>query len=273
MKRLLKIFYLSLVIISSKICSEELPLWEANIGLTGMQLPHYPGSDSYTTRAIPFPSFIYRGEWFKASDGKVQGLFYSSEDLVIDVSLSGSLPASADDNNVRIGMPALDATFEIGPSMTKQLWNSTDNNTSLSLEVPMRAAFSLNTDNWAIRNHGWTFAPFLNLQHKHNSWDGNFSLGPIYASQRYHSYFYDVQPQYQTLERTAYTSESGYSGSRLTLSINKDYKKYSIKGFARYDVLSSAVFMDSPLIERSNNFSVGFVFMWQIAQSRNFVNN
>ena len=106
MKRLLKILYLSLVIISPKICAEQLPLWEANIGLTGMQLPHYRGSDSYTTRAIPFPSFVYRGEWFKASDGKIQGLFYSSEDLVIDISLSGSLPASADYNSVRIGMPA-----------------------------------------------------------------------------------------------------------------------------------------------------------------------
>jgi len=257
---------------SSLTASKELPLWEAHVGIAGMNLPHYRGSESSSTRWIPFPSLTYRGEFFKASDGKLQGLLYSSDKVKLDISLSGSFPASPEDNSARRGMPELDATFEIGPSVTSHLWQSINQNTNITLEIPIRSAFSLNTDNWAIKSHGWTLAPSINLHHKYNSWDGGLSLGPVYGSRRYHSYFYDVPEQYETFGRSVYQSTSGYSGSRVILSLNKRINKWSFKSFIRYDMLSNAVFMDSPLIERSNNLSFGFVLMWQFAKSETLVN-
>lgn len=234
-----------------------------------MKLPHYRGSNSYSTPVYPFPGLTYRGEHLKAGHGKIQGLLYTSETVSLDVSLSGSLPASPDDNSARMGMPRLDTTIEIGPSLITHFWQSEDQNTRLLLELPVRAAFSIDIRDLAIRDHGWTFAPFIGIKHHFiNNWRADLSFGPVFSDRRYHGYFYDVAAQYETSTRPAYGARSGYSGSRITLSIDRHFKKLSVTGVVRYDVLSNAVFMDSPLIERSNNLSVGFVIMWQIAKSK-----
>lgn len=244
------------------------PLWEIHAGLLGINSPNYRGSDSYNTDIFPFPVLIYRGKRLKASDGKIQGLLYTSETVKFDISLAGSLPASPDDNSARKGMPRIDTTFEIGPSLITRLWQSQSKNSTISLELPLRAAFSISLDNLGLRDHGWTFAPFVSMKHTYNNWKGVFSFGPAFATSRYHSYFYDVPTQYATSVRPAYEAGSGYSGSRITLSLNKHLKKLSIISFIRYDILSNATFMNSPLIERSDNLTVGFVIMWQLAKSK-----
>ncbi|NOY72667.1 MAG: MipA/OmpV family protein [Gammaproteobacteria bacterium] len=269
MKRLFKQLFISVIFINTTyVWAEHQPLWEIHAGLMGMQLPHYRGSNSYSTPIYPFPALIYRGERLKASDGKIQGLLYTSETVNLDVSLAGSLPASPDDNSAREGMPRLDTTFEIGPSLITNFWQSEDQNTRLSLELPIRAAFSIDIEGLAIRNRGWTFAPSISIKHHVNNWKGELLFGPVFADRRYHSYFYDVSTQYETSVRPTYDARSGYSGSRITLSIDKHFKRLSVIGVARYDVLSNAIFMDSPLIERTNNLSVGFVIMWQIAKAK-----
>lgn len=247
---------------------EQLPVWEVSIGLAGIQSPNYRGSNSYNTRILPFPAFTYRSEHLRLSDGKIQGLVYRSKRIKFDFSLSASLPATLDDNSARKNMPLLDPTFEIGPSLITHLWHSKDKNTNLSLEIPLRAAFSASMDNLALRGHGWVFAPFININHDYGDWELDFSFGPSYAAGQYHSYFYDISPKYITPIRPAYNASKGYSGSRATLSIDKHFKKLLIAGFARYDELSDAVFMDSPLVERSNNLTMGFVIMWKIAKSK-----
>lgn len=268
MKRLFKQLITSAILISSSnIWAEHLPLWEINVGVIGMQLPHYRGSNSKRTPIFPFPALIYRGENLKASDGKIQGLLYKSEIMELDISFAGSLPASPDDSSARAGMPRLDTIFEIGPSLTTHLWQSKDKDTRLSFELPIRAAFSIDIGELAIRNRGWTFAPSISVKHHFDNWKAELSFGPIIADRRYHGYFYDVAAQYETSTRSIYDAKSGYSGSRITLSIDKHFNKWSIVGLVRYDALSNAAFIDSPLIERSNNLSVGFVIMWQAAKS------
>lgn len=247
--------------------AEHLPVWEVSAGLAGMRLPHYRGSDSYSTLALPFPAIIYRGEHLKVGDGRIQGLLYTSKAVTLDFSLAASLPASPDDNGARRGMSRLDPTFEIGPSLISRLWLSENKKTRLSLELPIRAAFSINEDDLSLSDHGWTFAPFINIKHRydHSRWE--LSLGPIYATRRYHSYFYDVSTADSISTRPTYNASKGYSGSRITLLVDKKFNKFSIIGLLRYDMLSNAVFMDSPLIERSDNLSAGLVIMWQIAKS------
>lgn len=275
MIRRLKQFFLSFVLIINFSFSwaENQPLWEVHAGFMGAQLPHYRGSNSYRTAVYPFPALIYRGERLKASDGKIQGLLYTSEVIKLDISIAASLPASPDENTSRKGMPRLDATFEVGPSLITRLWRSEDNNTRLSLETPIRAAFSIGTNNLAIGHHGWTFAPFIDMEYRYDNWKGSFSLGPVFADRRYNGYFYDIPAQYETSERTAYRAGSGYSGSRITLSINKYFNKFSVIGVVRYDLLSNATFMDSPLIERSDNLSIGFVIMRILAKSKRSVSH
>ncbi|MCF6211399.1 MAG: MipA/OmpV family protein [Gammaproteobacteria bacterium] len=247
--------------------AEYLPVWEVRAGLAGMSLPHYRGSNSYSTLVLPFPAIIYRGERLKVGDGRIQGFLYTSKTVSLDFSLAASLPASPDDNGARRGMSRLDPTFEIGPSLISRLWQSENKKTHLSLELPLRAAFSINEDDLSLGDHGWTFAPFINIKHYYNHSRWELSLGPIYATQRYHSYFYDVSTEDSLSTRSVYDADKGYSGSRITLAIHKRFNKLSLIGLLRYDMLSNAVFMDSPLIERADNLSAGLVIMWQIAKS------
>jgi len=248
--------------------AKRLPVWEVHAGLFGARLPHYRGSDSYSTPVFPFPALIYRGERLKASDGKIQGLLYTSETVEFDISLAASLPASPDDNSARKEMPRLDTTFEIGPSLITRLWQSKEQNTSLSLALPIRAAFSIDIGDSDLNDRGWTFSPLISINHNYNNWKVDISLGPLFATRRYHGYFYDVSTQYATSVRSVYGADGGYSGSQFTLSVDKHFKKLSVISFVRYDVLSNATFIDSLLIERSDNLSVGFAIMWKIAQSK-----
>ncbi|HEB92564.1 MAG TPA: MipA/OmpV family protein [Gammaproteobacteria bacterium] len=245
----------------------RLPVWEIHTGLAGMQLPHYRGSNSDSTLALPFPAIIYRGERLKIGDGRIQGFLYTSKTVTFDFSLAASLPASADDNGARRGMARLDPTFEIGPSLITRLWRSANKKTRLTLELPIRAAFSIDEDDLSPGDHGWTFAPFINIKHRDDHARWALSFGPIYATRRYHGYFYDVSTEDSLSARPAYSADEGYSGSRITLLIHKRFNKLSITGLLRYDILSNAVFMDSPLVERSNNLSTGLIIMWQIAKS------
>ncbi len=93
-------------------------------------------------------------------------------------------------------------------------------------------------------------------------------MGPFFATRRYNGYFYDVLTEYTTSARPAYRADGGYGGSRFTVSLDKHFKKMSVISFVRYDILSNATFIDSPLVERSDNLSIGFAIMWQIAKSK-----
>ena len=245
----------------------HLPVWEVHAGLAGMRLPHYRGSNSYSALALPFPAIIYRGERLKVGDGRIQGFLYTSKTVTLDFSIAASLPASPDDNSTRKGMSRLNPTFEIGPSLITRLWQSENKKTRLSLELPIRAAFSINENNLSLGDHGWTFAPFINIKHRYNHSRWELSFGPIYATRRYHGYFYDVSTEDSISTRPTYDASKGYSGSRITLLIDKHFNRLSVIGLVRYDMLSNAVFMDSPLVERSNNLSAGLIIMWQIAKS------
>jgi len=269
MKRKLKLFSILLFFTNVPFArAEHLPMWEVHAGLTSLRVPHYRGSASYNDIILPFPIVIYRGKRLKIDDGEVQGLLFTSETVKLDISLAGSLPASPDDDSAREGMPQLDPTFEAGPSLTALLWQSKDQKTRLSLELPVRAVFSIDTGNLDLNDHGWKFAPLVSIKHKFTSWQGELALGTSYASQKYHDYFYSVVDQYTTPTRPAYQASKGNSGRHMTLSMKKHFGKLSIIGFTRYDWLSNAIFIDSPLIERSNNISLGFIVMWQFAESK-----
>ncbi len=91
------------------------------------------------------------------------------------------------------------------------------------------------------------------------------------AGSQYHNYFYEVTPQYATPQRAAYRTESGYSGSRITVSLARNTKNYFLGFFARYDNLNNAEFVDSPLVETENYFIFGIAFSWIFTASSEHV--
>jgi hypothetical protein len=213
----------------------------------------------------------YRSKYFNADRGKIQGLLYKSEIFEFDISIAGSLPASSDKSRARVNMPTLNTTLEVGPALITNLWKSEDENSKIWFEFPLRVAVSLDIEDISIKEHGFLSSPAIKykLSNSDDSWNLELSLGSIYADSRYHNYFYGVPIRYQTKTRPSYNASGGYGGSHTTIETKKEiYNKWLVVAYVRYDSISKATFIDSPLIERSNNVSMGFVIMRRVAKSQ-----
>src|ERR1700687_5860871 len=103
-------------ILVSRCGGEELPLWEAGVGVTGLSIPDYRGSDEHHGYLFPLPYLVYRGDILRADRKGMYGLLYHSQRVELNISFDGSVPVKSDRNTARTGMPNLDPTIQIGPS-------------------------------------------------------------------------------------------------------------------------------------------------------------
>jgi outer membrane scaffolding protein for murein synthesis (MipA/OmpV family) len=250
------------------------PLWELGIGVGALSTPPYRGSDSRVNYIVPFPYFIYRGSFLRVDrEGGIRGKLFSGDDISFDLSLAANVPVRNEDDGARRGMDDLDPLIELGTELSIDLWRSQDRDQRFGLDIPLRAVYSVG--NPLLEYQGLTLSPFLNYR----IWQEDegalmrysLSAGPIFATSRYHDYFYEVDSRFVTPERPEYHADSGYSGSRVTISVTRHFSKYLIGAFARYDDLNGAVFEDSPLVETSDYFVVGLVFGWILGESSTMV--
>jgi len=246
----------------------EKPLWELGAGISALSFPDYRGSDQTSLYAIPFPYLVYRGEFLKADRHGIRGTFFGSDRIELSVSVGASLPVNSDDNRARQGMPDLQPTLELGPSLDLNLWRTHDRRYKLDLRLPVRAAVTVKG---GMDDIGWVFSPRLNLDITDveglAGWNLGLLAGPMVGSQRNHEYFYSVAPQYATAERPAFDAKGGYAGSQFLMSVSKRYPKYWLGAFARWDSLKGAVFADSPLVKREDYFAAGVGIAWILGES------
>jgi outer membrane scaffolding protein for murein synthesis (MipA/OmpV family) len=247
--------------------ADQLPLWEAGAGIGATALPHYRGSDQSRTWVLPVPYLVYRGEEIKVDDRRFRGLFFDSDRVELEFSLSGSPPVK--DNDARRGMPDLDATLEIGPSLNIALYRSDDRTERLEARLPVRTVFS--SDFSHVRQAGWVFQPNLNLDFKNFLGNRGWNLGLqgslIYADRRYNRYFYSVDPMFAVTDRPAFDASGGFGGANLLAAVSKRFPGFWVGAFAKWDSLGGAVFADSPLIRTRSNFSGGFAVAWILRSS------
>ncbi|HEY7744426.1 MAG TPA: MipA/OmpV family protein [Burkholderiales bacterium] len=250
--------------------AEQLPLWEAGMGAAVLSLPHYRGSDERRAWVLPFPYVVYRGEFLQADEKRVRGLFFKTERAELDVSVNGTPPVDSGDNDARRGMPDLDATLEIGPSLNFLLARSEDRKTRLELRLPVRGVLA--TDLTYLDFVGWVFQPNLNVDVKdafgHAGLNLGLLAGPMFADRRYHQYFYGVDPAFATAERPAYNASGGYAGTQLLGALSKRYRSFWVGGYARWDTLNNAVFADSPLVKTKHSFAAGIAAAWILGESK-----
>ena len=248
----------------------HLPLWEVGIGIGTLSTPVYRGSTTERDYALPFPYAIYRGSFLQVdSDEGIRGKLFASEDLRLDLSLAGNVPVRDNDEGAREGMPELDPLIELGAELIMTLWRPEHHDHSFSFNLPLRLVYSVGDP--LLDYQGLTFSPYLNYRIRDEDETTltryNISFGPIFASSRYYDYFYEVAPEFVTPERPQYEPDSGYGGTRVTLSATRHYNRFMLGVFARYDDLERAEFADSPLVETRNYFVFGFVFGWILGKS------
>ena len=240
--------------------------WEMGVGLGGLSLPHYRGSDQSASYISPIPYLRYNGKKLKVDREGGRYNFYDDNDIRVDVSLAFALAVDSEDNQARKGMSDLGHIIELGPRIQFKLYQSEDKNTRVRLAIPLRTALATNFNN--TENIGLVFSPYLQFRHFKAGWESAVSIGPSWASEEYHDYFYEVKPQYATTTRSAYDAKSGYSGSRLTFSLSKRFDKVYFGMFTRYDYLKGATFIDSPIINKEDSLTLGFALSWVFIKSK-----
>ena len=247
----------------------EKPLWELGAGLALLQLPDYRGSDKNRIYLLPYPYFIYRGDILQVDRERISGRIFKTDTVLLDVSLYGQVPVKSSDNDARRGMPDLDPTFEVGPSLNITLLENRQDRYKLNLALPVRAVFS--TDFCSLRHEGWVFSPRLVFE-KNDFIAGTglnlgISAGPIFADSGYNSYYYSVDPAYATASRPSYAAGSGYAGSSITLGLNKGYKQLVFNAFVSVHFLQGAVIEDSPLVKSRYSVMSGIAVSWIFLKS------
>ena len=249
------------------------PLWEAGAGIAVVNFPDYRGSDQQQSYILPIPYLVYRGEFLKIEREKISGLLLKRDKAELDISVNGSVPVKSRDNQARTGMPDLDPTLEVGPSLNLSLFRSTDRDMNLDLRLPLRPVFASNFS--YIKNVGWLFQPQLNLDVRNIpgmiSWNLGFLAGPIFAESRYHQYVYGVDPLYATSSRPAYQARGGYAGAQFVTALSKRFPDYWMGAFLKLDTLQGAVIADSPLVAAKTNISAGLAISWILDKSQAMV--
>lgn len=246
------------------------PLWELGLGVAGLRLPDYLGSDQSRFYALPLPYVVYRGTWLKADRDGARALLFNSQRIKVDVSVAASRPARSSNNEAREGMPDLKGTVEVGPNLNVTVASSREERWKLDLRLPVRGAISVERSPKFV---GTTFSPNLNLDvgGLGGGWNLGMLTGPVFADRKFNQYYYGVDPGYATANRAAYQAHGGFAGWRAVAATSRRFGNMWVGGFVRYDNLRSAAFDDSPLVRRTSAVTFGFGVSWVLATSSELV--
>jgi len=244
----------------------SLPLWEFGLGAAALSTPAYPGADDRTTRVLPIPFLLYRGEVLRADQSGIGARLFRSDRLEFDVGLSGALPSDSDDVEARAGMPDLGALFEFGPRLKIRVADI-DATSRLRAELPLRAVIEARG---GLRRQGWTFEPKLAYETRgeRGLWSFEANTSVVFGDKRINRYFYEVAPQYATASRDAYSADAGLVLARVglfaTRQLNPDVRLF---GYVRYESYAGSANRDSPLHLKNSGTSAGIGFAWTLARS------
>jgi MipA family protein len=243
--------------------------WELGIGLGAVRYPVYDGAFETQYLTVPFPYVVYHDPHLSVTNSRVRGIVIARSNWSLDVDFSGQPYVESDRTRERVGMTDLDWLGEAGPALRYLAWEAESQQTELDLVLPVRAAVSV--QGLTLHHRGYVFAPRLELDHdlsdqpRRLEWDAD--LTAVFDDRGYDQYYYAVTPRFATAKRPAYDAPGGYAGYRAELGCTL-YRGALVYGaFIKYTSLKGAVFLDSPLVARSDGLSFGVSVSWIIQQS------
>ena len=251
--------------------AELLPLWELGVGFGAIHQSYYTGTKQ--TRQFAFPTIVptYRGKVFKSDDEGIRAQLFKSDRIKLDLSADLNLSIDSDDIDLRLGMDDIENIVQFGPSFEVLLKETS--NSRLFLNVPIRGVFEVGS---GMESSGFNISPNIFYQRDFtmldNKWKFGATAGPQFGSSDYHNIYYGVDDQFVTADRAVYKTNSGYSGSRVQLTLNSKNQKRFMLWFLRYENIDGASFDDSPLVETNSNLTVGFLYTHNFFKSKTLVN-
>ena len=260
-------------VLPSLCLSEPKPLWELGIGPAFIVFSDYPGAPASHGYAVPFPYVRYRGKILHSDEEGLRGMLFEQPSVAVNISLGASVPVRSSEDSARGGMPNLDATFEVGPSLNFHLWHSRDSAVAVDFRLPARLAVTVDT---RPRSVGWFMAPNINVDihgpPELPGWKLGVLVGPIYSTRRYNDYYYSVAPEFETQQRAAYQAPGGYAGVEVVAALSRRFRTIWVGSFIRYRTLQGAVFAESPLVKRTDDLAAGIGVAWLVSRSSRQVN-
>ena len=256
---------IAVLLASAEVARADDPrLWEAGLGLVGVSVPDYGGSDQRQQRVLPFPYFVYRGKRVQADRDGIH--FFGTRRVEFDFSFDAAPPVSSTDNAARDDMPDLLPSVEVGPSVNLVLLTDEGKTRALKLRLAGRASVASNVARWEWL--GFTAAPELSFQAVELTWTLKASVGPLFSTDGVNDYAYEVPDSLATMDRAAYDARAGFGGVRAIVRGGWRTGPVWLGVFARYDNLSGASYEDSPLIRSAHAFAFGTAVAWVFARSK-----
>jgi outer membrane protein len=226
---------------------------ELGAGIGALSNPDYRGSKRTSTTVLPVPYVSFHDKRVELSrDGLAAKLFHA-ESFRLGLSASASLPNDDSHHSARRGMPDLLPTWEIGPSLD---WRVSERGGKWDLRLPVRAVAAADFNEF--EGIGLLSNPNLRFSTDHVSFgawelETSLSAGPLWATRKYHRYFYRVAPRYATADRPAYDPSGGYSGARASAYLGLRRGPWRMGLGITHDELAGAVMHDSPLVETEHS--------------------
>lgn len=248
----------------------ELPRWEWGLGVGVVHAPAYLGSSVQRTHVAPLPYFIYRGERLRANrEGVGLGLI-DTDKLRLDLSLNGALPVKSS-GTAREGMRDLPPIVEFGPALKYRLIR--ENGRYWGLHWPIRHAMGV--DRHGMEQAGWISDPTLRIiEPMHIGGvrvDFGLDVGVKFQSATFNNYYYQVRSDEATATRPAYRTGAGYAGTTISTGLLARFDQIVAGAFVGTAQLQGARFIDSPLVERKQNFFGGIALFWVFQKSQEMV--
>ena len=254
----MKFIFLSLSLLLSLFAKE--PKLELGAGVASLFYPHYIGSKSTNFLTLPFPHIRYRGDYLTIDEDGIKEKIFGVDGLRLDLSMSGSLPASSEKGGVKEGMPDLDLTGEIGLQLIYNFFKK--DIFKLELELPLRTVLA--TDYTSIEYVGLVSNPQLKYSLYYTNFEWTLRTSLLFNDANYNNYYYGVKKIYETPQRSYYDSKGGFSGFKTRVGMTYQKDNWWVGAFFSYYNISNAVFSDSPLVETDSAFytgaSVAYIF-------------
>ena len=231
----------------------------------------YPASEQLQLNFIPMPVPIYRGRFlrlFEDNDKPIRGVIFERERIKLGLDLDMTFPSDSDDIDARTGMPDLDLLLQAGPELDLKFIRDEFLKGSWHLALQGRGAVSFDGLDPSFR--GLTFSTeFRYIVQVSDRDEFKFRIAPTFATSRYMKYYYQVDPQFVTAERTAFDAKGGYLGTDFVLNWNRNFNKnLSVWFGARLNVYSGARNADSPLFTQAITPSIHSAFMYKFWESK-----
>ena len=253
--------------------SEAQPLWEFGVGGGIAEVPNYPASDERNVIALAAPYVVYRGDVFRIGDGNgARAVVVEQSDWELDVSFGGAFAADSDENTAREGMPELDFLFEVGPQLVYRVRDfKFDGGGKGRINARLQARSVFSTDFERIDHRGYVLEPNLSYQQRGVLFEDtalSASISAVFATEKLHDYFYEVDGQFATPTRGQFDANGGYLGTEISLGFSFQVTD-NIRAFlgSSLNINAGAANEDSPLFENKYSYSIAAGFVWRLYQS------